>query len=536
MPQEIDLGVAQNRTMIRSTFKPKTYRHITTCNTGDLIPMFKTIEVMPHETWKIKTNVLVRQQTPLHPTMDQAYADYWWFYVPHMQVWTNWNAFMGEVKDAAWVASTEYHVPKISIDSEGVVAGTILDYMGIPTGTGAFQMGALALRAYLHICNEWFRDQNIEAPITFPTDDSTITYDSDYAIYGGIPYQVNRKADYFSTALPEPQRGDTVTIGISGTAPIIVNETATSGAAWVKLSGGALTSVNATDGNITSVTGASFSSGSPLQAIGYNPKDTIIADLSEATAVELNDIRDAARTKQIFETDARAGARAPEMLWARWGVEVDDIELQRPRVLDCETIPLDIYQVQQTSATEESSPQGNLAGFGYTQRQGDWATHSFKYAGTLMCLLAIRAEHTYQYGVPREDMKFDRFDFWHPEFAGEGDQGAYDFEIYATSENLASRTIFGYTERGAEYKNFMSMVSSEMRSQHAASLDSWHYADKYTGQPTLSAEWMKENPTYVDRTIAVSSSVSKQWYVHFSAEFEVTRAMPVKSIPGIDIL
>lgn len=198
-----------------------------------------------------------------------------------------------------------------------------------------------------------------------------------------------------------------------------------------------------------------------------------------------------------------------------------------------EIIP--INQVPNTTLTD-TAKTGDLGGFGYNMSSGDWETHSFKYHGCLMILFWIRTEHKYQQGIPREDMKKDRFEFWHPEFDGEGDQPTYTAELFANADTINNRTIFGYNERGAEYKEFPSIISGELRSEHPKTLDSWHYADYYDSEPTLSNEWMKESPENVDRTIWVTSKLQKQWKVDFALELQITRNMRVHSIPGIDRL
>lgn len=272
-------------------------------------------------------------------------------------------------------------------------------------------------------------------------------------------------------------------------------------------------------------------------------KSNVIADLSAATAANINTVRDAIVAQHIYERDSRSGTRAPEMLWARWGVEVDVLELGRPRLLTMNRFGIDFEQVPQTSATGTGSgsgtEQGTLTAFGYTNNRNEDGTFSFKYAGTLMCLCAIRFEHKYQQGIPYEDLKKDRFDFWHPEFAGLGDDGVPVSTIYATggsSGTIESGEIFGYAERGWEYKNFQSCITGQARSEYSGGMDYVHLADLYASKPTLSRAWMKENPDNLDRTIFVTSAIANQWLIDFVAEFEITDTIPLYSIPGVDRL
>ena len=208
-------------------------------------------------------------------------------------------------------------------------------------------------------------------------------------------------------------------------------------------------------------------------------------------------------------------------------------------MLNTNRFPIEFEQVPQTSSSDATSPQGTLTAFGYTNNRSDQETFSFKYHGTLCCLVWIRFEHKYQSGMAAEDQKFDRFDFWHPEMAGLGDQAVYDFEIYATGGNagtIKTRSVFGYQERASEYKNFPSLITGQARSSYSQSMDYVHMADEYASLPVLSAAWMKENPDNLDRTIFVTSSSADQWLVDFVAEFEVTDTIPLYSIPGIDRL
>lgn len=551
MAQVVNLNATQSQTRIRSTFiPPRPFEHSFTCDTGEAIPAFATIEVLPHDTWSFKVSTLVRLQTSRTPTMGRAYQMWAAYYTPHTQIWDNYNYFMGEVKEAAWESATTYSVPKINIPSAAPIEfNTILDHFGWRPGIGGFKASRLKLTHYLHICNEWLRDPNVEAPIRFKTDDSEITYvTGGNWTTGGRPYMINRKADYFSVNLPEPQRGEPGVISLGGTAPITGTAYISSNNNYVKIN------TYDANGNIVNedlpINVGASNTGHALQAGNANSEAAYVkwndpglvgsvggtTDLTGVSAFEINALRHEAILQQISETSARAGQRLPEMLWAFWGVEVDDLVLQRPRLLTSHEQEIPINQVPQTSATAQDSPQGNLTGFGYSTSKGDWETFSFKYPGCLMILFWIRTEHKYQQGIPREDLKFDRFDFWLPEFDGEGDQPTYTYELYATAENINNKTVFGYNQRGAEYKEFPSIITGELRSEYPQSLDVWHYADYYDSEPTLSNEWMKESPENVDRTIFVQSSTAKQWIVDFALELKITRCMRVHAIPGIDRL
>lgn len=566
------LAATAVRSYGKNTVTLKPFEHIYTCNTGDLIPAFATALVNPGSTWRITTSILARLNTSRFPTVARGWIEYMWVYVPHIQVWEHWNNLMGENTESAWVSQTTYSVPKINL-TEAVANGSVLDHLGIVPGLSGVKLGALTLRAYLWALDQIARDQNIEEPFAPDTGDGDINYtaEGDFKV-GGKPYQINRKADYFSTCLPEPQKGPDVYLPLGVSAPIegkigitswaetlkatghaavhivrnsdgaTLNPTSTNGVRPIGYrSGGILTTTNFTGNSTEGSTGTNITfdnlygstSTNNLLPDNFKPLE---ANLNEAIAPELQAVRNAFVTKHIYERDARSGTRAPEQLWATWGVEVDPLEMGRPRILDMGRFPIEFEQVEQTSSTQEDSPQGTLTAFGYTNNRSDEQTFSFKYHGTLLCLCAIRFEHKYQYGIAQEYLKFERFDFWDPAMAGLGDQPVYNYELYATPENINNKSIFGYQVRGAEYRNFPSLVTGQVRSNYEQSLDYVHMADKYTSTPTLSPAWMKENPDNVDRTIFVSSSVANQWLVDFVAQFTITDQLPLYSIPGIDRL
>lgn len=533
----IDLAATSVRSYGKNTYKPQAFEHIYTCNTGKLIPAFATIQINPGSTYKITTSILARLNTSRYPTIARGWIEYAWFYVPHMQVWDNWDVLMGENKEAAWYSQPSVSVPQISIPSgQTIQVGSLLDHFNWRTGIDNFSASALKVRAYNWIIDQYYRDQNIEAPYAPATDDNAITYSTtgDWTV-GNTPYSINRKADLWSTLLPQPQKGPDVLLPLGTYAPVIGD-----GNPFTLRPQGEQTNIHAltmkTDqtllwnGTVATDKTAYFGSGAQV-------------DLRNSTGANVNDVREAIVAQHIYERDARSGTRAPEMLWARWGVEVDVLELGRPRLLTMNRFGIDFEQVPQTSATGTGSgsgtEQGTLTAFGYTNNRSEDGTFSFKYAGTLMCLCAIRFEHKYQQGIPYEDLKKDRFDFWHPEFAGLGDDGVPVSTIYATggtSGTIATGEVMGYAERGWEYKNFQSCITGQARSEYSGGMDYVHLADYYASKPTLSRAWMKENPDNLDRTIFVTSAVADQWLVDFVAEFEITDTIPLYSIPGVDRL
>ncbi len=551
MSNVVNLEATAVRNVQKNTFIPKPFEHILTCNAGELIPAFATIQIQPGDVWKITTSIMARLNTSRYPTIARGWIVYNWFYVPHSQVWDGWDQLIGENKDSAWVSQEQKFVPKVSIPAGvEIQTGHLLDHFGWPTKVADFKAGALKLRAYNWICNEFYRNQNIEAPFAPDTGDNDIVYaeNGDWT-KGGKPYQIMRNADYFSTALPEPQKGPDVLLPLGTYAPVVTREenlnTANPALKWKDSNGNLV--IGESESNAIGMTAASntayykfINSGATEQTMKgaqISPAN-LYAKIDDASAIDMNSLRDLAVTQHIYERDARSGTRAGEILYARYGVEVDPLELGRPILLTGGKFDISTNQVPQTAPTEDN-PVGTLTAFGYTNNRSDQETFGFKQAGTLMCLVAVAYEHKYQQGIPREDMKFDRFDFWHPEFAGLGDQPIYDYEIFATGGTdgtMATESIFGYAVRGAEYQNYPSIVTGEVRSNANKGLDIVHMADIYESAPTLSPEWMKENPDNLDRTIYVTSDVTNQFIVDFVAEFEITTTMPLYSVPGIDRL
>lgn len=341
MAEQINLAATQTRTQIRSTFiPPRPFEHSFTCNTGEVIPAFCTIEVQPHETWGMKVSTLVRLQTTQAPTMGRPYQCWAAYYTPHNQVWDNWDAFMGEVKDAAWETATVYTIPQISFtEGNPIEFDTICDHFGWRPGENqyGFTLGRLKLNHYLHICNEWLRDPNVEAPIKINTTDATIEYvaGGDFTV-GGTPYKINRKADYFSVNLPEPQRGDPGIISLGDSAPVEIK--GDGGNIYLRTNAGPNTgqhtlmySNNETlrlDGNNDQTEYNSVRWGKPGTNADVGLTGT--ANLSSVSSFEINTLRHEAILQQIRETDARVGSRAYEILWGRWGGRSRRIRIKAP--------------------------------------------------------------------------------------------------------------------------------------------------------------------------------------------------------------
>ena len=551
--------------MSRSTFD-RPFSHKTTFNVGDIIP-FYVDEVLPGDTHQIRTSKVVRMQTLLTPVMDNIYLDTYYFFVPDRIVWSHWKQFMGENTESAWVPSTEYEIPVIASPDGGWKEGTIADYMGIPTNVGNLYVNALPFRAYALIVNEWFRDENLSDPLNIPLDDATVkgvnngNFVTDVA-KGGLPYKAAKYHDYFTSALPAPQKGPDVTIPVSSGAnfpvygtgePLFLNNGTVSGPlqSLVPPAGAfetpAVLGYAKTDGNVGTYADVErFNiSGEQGQILGIATKSQMeghsgvigsglyaLNDGSVSVAT-INQLRMAFQIQKLYERDARGGTRYIEILKSHFGVTSPDARLQRPEYLGGNRIPITINQVVQNSGTMSGeTPQGTTTGYSLTTDVHQEFTKSFVEHGFIIGVMVARYDHTYQQGLERFWSRRDRFDFYWPVFANIGEQAVLNKEIYATGK-ASDDEVFGYQEAWADYRYKPSRVSGEMRSNVKTSLDSWHLADDYDALPTLSDSWIREEPNNVNRVLAVTSEVSNQLFCDLYIQNRTTRPMPVYSIPGL---
>lgn len=555
----------------RSTFNRSSGLK-TTFNAGKLIPIFLD-EVLPGDTFEMSTAAIIRGSTPIFPVMDNANIDIYYFFVPNRLVWEHWKEFNGENTTSKWTQQIEYSIPQITVPlSEGWKKGTLADYFGLPTfearddNGDSWSVSHLPFRAYCLIWNEWFRDENLQDPITInlgdanvqgvneAADGSSITLQNQNALYGGQPLPVNKYFDYFTGALPEPQKGPAVLLPLAaGTLPVMTLETDYNIAPGGPLRWKALN----TTGGVIDVpeSNNAYSIGTE---VGQGPNGTIAntktyrtnpdaamynvypsnlgIDIAQATAVTVNELRLAFQIQKLYEKDARGGTRYIEILKSHFGVTSPDARLQRPEYLGGERIPINIDQVIQTSETQET-PQGNVAAYSLTGNQGSYFKHSFVEHGYLIGLACVRTEHSYQQGIEKLWSRKNRFDFYWPALANIGEQAILNKEIFVgTTKGQTVKQMeeaFGYQEAWAEYRYKPSRISGAFRSNVEGSLDSWHYGDWYDTQPMLSDEWIRETDVNVNRTLAVQSTLEDQYIADFWFKLKCTRPMPVYSIPGL---
>lgn len=534
----------------------------TTFNVGDLIPFYLE-EVLPGDTYSVKTSKVVRMQTPITPIMDNVYLDTYYFFVPSRLCWTHWVNLMGENTESAWLDETVYSVPQVTAPEGGWKVGTIADYMGIPVNVDNLSVNAMPFRAYALICNEWFRDQNLMDPLNIPLGDATQAgsngdnYITDIPL-GGKPFIAAKLHDYFTSALPAPQRGADVTIplitdsgDLSG-LPVFASSTnipnpAANVGLRMYMSGLADSGLRATDSlhpawvvssleDHVSGDPHSYADPNSLQksSVQMSPAN-LWADASALTATSaftINQLRLAFQTQKYFEKLARGGSRYIESLKTMFGVTNPDYRLQRPEYLGGNRIPITVNQVIQQSQTTSTSPQGATTGQSLTtDTHGDFSK-SFTEHGYILGLCVARYRHTYQQGLHKLWRRQAALDFYNPVFANIGELPVYNYEIYATGTETDNE-VFGYQEAWAEYRYRPSICTGEMRSGIDNSLDIWHLGDEYDSQPYLSADWIKEDASTVDRVLAVTSAVSNQLFADIFVANKCTRAMPVFSVPGL---
>lgn len=528
---------------IRRAKFQRDFNLLTTMNEGDLVPIYLD-EVLPADTFKINMNALVRMATPLYPVMDNAYMDFYFFFVPARLLWKHFQNLMGQNDSTFWAEQTEYTTPVTTAPEGGWNVGTLADYFGIPTSVSGLKVNSLPFRAYCKVWNEWFRDENLQQPVTQSMDDTTTTgvntgTNLTDAEAGGQPLKVCKYKDYFTSCMPSPEKSEEpVTIPLSGLYPVELRDITgqkPQGTIFMNGTGGmAAGNIDGGGGGAATVTGASTLGGSQVKQgnLYVNLAGDLTATGAQAT---INQLRQAIAVQHIFERDARTGTRYKEILKGAWGVTSPDARLDRSEYIGGHRMPINVNQVIQTSSTDSTSPQGNTGAYSMTTLSRNMCTYSATEHGYVLGLAAIRVDHSYQQGLSRLWTRNTRFSYYDPMLANLGEQAVLNQEIYAQGKPQ-DEEVFGYQEAWADYRYRTNMVTSEMRSTYAQTLDAWHYADKYGALPTLSSSWIKEGTENIDRTLAVQSSNSHQFICNFYYEQAWTRPMPIYSIPGIDTI
>lgn len=539
---------------IRRSVFDRSHVYKTTFNEGQLIPYFVD-EVIPGDTFTLNPVEFCRLATPVVPFMDNIYIESFFFFVPSRLVYDKWVNLCGEQENPE--DSTDYLVPTVSLT--GDMTNKLPDYMGIACASGTFNnvsVNCLPFRCYWTIWNEWFRDENLQKSVKVSKGESNTvlepmgqsTSNPNYGLPSGVsnwydPAPRGKRYDYFTGALPWPQKGPAVDLPLGQTAALIVGDNAslTMPAGYLGANSSSSQIDNGffpTNLSVNSLSSFGFNNyqTNTIHGVGANPKEFplkavngVSVDLSSATSITINSLRQAFMLQRYYEIDARGGTRYTEKLQAHFGVTNPDARLQRPEFLGSHSSMMNINPVTQTSSTDSTTPQGNLAAYGLNAQRYHAFTKSFSEFGYVIGLINVRADLTYQQGVNKMWLRSDVLDFYWPSFAHLGEQAIQNIEIYCQG-NDDDKKVFGYQERYAEYRYKPSLITGQFRSTYKEPLDIWHLSQKFATLPTLSDEFIQDHPP-ISRVVAVPS------YPHFLLDVKFNlkciRPMPMFGIPGM---
>ena len=499
----------------RSVFN-RTHTYKTTFDSGKLIP-FYVDEILPGDSFNVNATIFARLATPIAPFMDNLFLDVQYFFVPTRLVWNNFKRFMGEKDNPD--DSIDYVVPQIVAPAGGWPIHSLSDYFGLPTEEVGLSVSSLWHRAYNLIWNEWYRAQHIQDSVVVDKDDGPDT-DTDYVVL-----RRGKRHDYFTSCLPWPQMGEAISIPLTGDAPVkgigmqaqVYNDTE---------------NVYETDG-VGTVNYADSLRVDLLEThVQEDPSNAgypnIRADLSGVTAATINDLREAFQLQKYAEREARGGTRYTELVKSFFNVSSPDARLQRSEFLAGGSVLVDVVQVEQNSETLVGTPQGNMSGYGtVTSRSG--FNKSFTEHGLIIGICSVRADLTYQQGIPRMFSRTTRYDYYSPPLAHLGEQAVLNKEIYAKND-ANDDAVFGYIPRYDEYRYYASKITGVLRSTYATSLHLWHLSQEFTTLPTLSPVFIEDNPP-VDRVIAVQDE--PHFIMDCFIKQKAVRPMPTYAVPGM---